>query len=105
MFGVGARLLGARAEDGETAGALWSLVDVARHCSDGRSREMLLDQARFAMVDLSSRKPPRRLRPLTMLAALAAYDAMRDPPFDPGSGFGRGAIAWVHSLTGRFPRG
>ena len=105
MFGAGARLLGARAEEGEAAGAVWSLVDVARHCSDDRSRQMILDQARLAIVDLGRRKPPRCLRPLTTLAALAAYDAMRDRPLDPGNGFGRGAIAWVHSLTGRFPRG
>ena len=46
LFGLGARLLGERSEPLQAAGGLWALVDVARHCSDGASREMLLKQAR-----------------------------------------------------------
>ena len=99
LFGMGARLLGANAEEVEAAGAIWSLVDVARHCSDRASREMLFAEARKSIAELGPRKPPRSLRPLTALAAVAAHDALG------GSRAGRGLVALVHTLTGRFPRG
>jgi phytoene synthase len=99
LFGLGARPLGLKAEDGEGAGAIWSLVDVARHCSDPESRGMLLAEARRSITELGPRKPPRNLRPLTALAAVAAHDAFG------GSRAGRGFVALVHTLTGRIPRG
>ena len=99
LFGLGARLLGLKAEEGEAAGALWSLVDIARHCSDPASRNMLLDEARMSIAELGPRKPPRSLRPLTALAAVAAHDVLG------GSSPGRGMVALIHALTGRFPRG
>jgi phytoene synthase len=105
LFGIGARLLGWEADDGEAAGALWSLVDVARYCSDYTSRRMLLDEARKAIGELGPRKPPRSLRPLTALAAVAAHDVFRNKPLDLGNSIGRGVVASVHLITGRLPRG
>jgi len=92
LFGVGAQILGSDSSEIEAAGALWSLVDAAHHCSDAESREFLLAEAR--KVDL----PPgfaRELRPLAVLAAVAVSDAR-----------GRGRLARVisalrHWLTGR----
>ena len=59
----------------ETAGELWSLVDGARHCSDEASRTNLLDKAAGIEV---RRTIHRKLRPLTVLAALAVPN-VRDP--------------------------
>jgi phytoene synthase len=99
LFGIGARLLGQKAKGAEGAGAIWSLVDVARHCSDPLSREMLFAEARRSVAGLGSQKPVRDLRPLTALGAVAAHDVLG------GSAGGRGLVALIHSLTGRFPRG
>ena len=99
LFGIGERLLGQNGKGIEAAGAIWSLVDIARHCSDFASRDMLFAEARKSIADLGPLKPPRSLRPLTALAAVAAHDVLG------GSGAGRGLAALVHTLTGRFPRG
>jgi 15-cis-phytoene synthase len=98
LFGVGARLLGAGATEAEATGAFWSLVDGAHHCSDPPSRDFLRAQARAALAGLG-RPLPRRLRPLTVLAALAAADLVRE-----GSGLKRLTAAVRHRLTGVFPR-
>ena len=94
-----ARLLNQDGEEAESSGAIWSLVDVARHCSDEASREMLFNEARKTIAELGPHKPSRSLRPLTALAAVAANDVLG------GSIVGRGMVALVHTLTGRFPRG
>ena len=99
LFGIGARLLNRNADEGEAAGAIWSLVEVASRCSDPSSREMLFAEARKSIAELGPRKPPRSMRPLTALAAVAAHDVLC------GSSVGRGLVALVHTLTGRFPRG
>jgi len=99
LFGLGTKLLGGRTDAVEDAGAIWSLVDVARHCSDPASRALLFEEARKSIVELGSRKPPRILRPMTALAAAAAHDALG------GSSAGRGFVALIHTLTGRIPRG
>jgi len=96
LFGIGANLLGGDPRDAEPAGALWSLADGADHCSDPESREFLLGKARG--IELST-KSPRTLRPLTVLAALAAYDLGHE-----GVGLRRVAIALAHRLWGRVPR-
>ena len=98
LFGIGARLLGHDAEEAEAAGAIWSLVDVARHCSDPPSREMLFAEARRSIAEPDPQKPSRNLRPLTALGAVAAHDVLG------GSGAGRGLVALMHALTGRYPR-
>jgi phytoene synthase len=105
LFGIGARLLGGAAEEGEAAGAVWSVVDGARHCSDVYSRMYLLDQARSAVQELPRNRPPRFLRRLTGLAAIAAHDAIRNNPLDlPYGDPGRGMAAMLHYWRGTLPR-
>ena len=106
LFGIGARLLSGESEDTEAAGALWSLVDGARHCSDVHSRMFLLEEARKAVADLPRNKPPRFLRRLTGLAAIAAHDVIRNKPLalaEPDAG--RGMAAILHYMRGVLPRG
>jgi phytoene synthase len=98
LFGVGARLLGGDPRGAEGAGVLWSLADGAHHCSDPTSRDYLLDEARKALEE--ARPAPRKLRPLTVLAALAARDLRRSD-----GGAGRVGAALLHRLTGRFSSG
>ena len=105
LFGIGARLLGHNAKEAEEAGAIWSLVDVARHCSDQSSREMLFAEARNSIAELGPQRPSRELRPLTALAAVAAHDVFRDKPLDFGNRLIRGMVASIHVITGRLPRG
>jgi phytoene synthase len=96
LFGVGARLLGGSVKDAEAAGALWSLVDGATHCSDAASRAILCNAARIAVSDVPD-KLPITIRPLTILAALAAYD------LKPGGRLGRVGAALTHRLRGSIP--
>ena len=96
LFGIGARLLGACPSDAETAGELWSLVDGVEHCSDSDSRKMLLRET----AALAPSRAPTAVRPLTILAALAAYDLRVR-----GSQVRRGLTALRHRYRGTFPRG
>lgn len=106
LFGIGARLLGGDAEDAEAAGALWSLVDGARHCTDVHSRMFLLGEGRKAIADLPRNRPPKFLRRLTGLAAIAAHDVLRNRPLElPNGSPGRAAAAFLHYLRGTLPRG
>jgi phytoene synthase len=98
LFGIGAKLLGGTPQDAEGAGALWSLVDGARHCSDPQSRNFLMAKAQEFLPRVP-RKLPRELRPLTVLAALAAIDVVRA-----GSGLSRLSAAVRHRLLGTLPR-
>lgn len=98
LFGIGARLLGADAEDGTAAGALWSLVDGAEHCSDPQTRHFLLGEARHGIRLLPPRAPPE-IRSLTVLAALAAHDMLRT------GNLRRVGAALTHRLRGTFPHG
>jgi phytoene synthase len=93
LFNVGARLLGGEPEQAEAAGALWSLVDGVRHCSDGDSRHYLCLAARAAVHEVP-RRLPGKIRPLTILAALAAYDLR------PGGRLGRVGAALAHRFGG-----
>ena len=106
LFGIGVRLLGGEPEEGEAAGALWSLVDGARHCTDVRSRMFLLGEARKAMADLPRNRPRKFLRRLTGLAAIAAHDVLRKRPLEqPYGSPGRAAAAYLHYMRGTLPRG
>lgn len=106
LFGAGAKLLGGDPNDTEAAGALWSLVDGARHCSDVHSRIYLLGQAKEAIAQLPRERPPKFLRWLTGLAAVAAHDVIRNKPLDlPYEDSGRGMAALVHHWRGTLPRG
>jgi phytoene synthase len=100
LFGIGARLLGRQSQEAEPFGSVWSLVDGARHCTDRRSREFLIARARSAMAELPGRRVPGELRPLTMSAAFAGYDALNNGR----GGWRRVASALRHSMFGRFPR-
>ena len=95
LFGIGARLLGRPAGEGQAAGAFWSLVDGAQHCSDTGSRRTLLAAA--TAIDLP--RIPRVLRPLTVIAALGVPAIT-----DPSSGVARGMAVLRHRATGRFAR-
>jgi phytoene synthase len=97
LFGIGARLLGAVPEPSEAAGALWSLVDGAQHCSDTESRSFLVEQASDDLSALQA-KMPRAVRGMTVLAALAAAELVRG-----GSAAGRLSAAIRHRLLGNFP--
>lgn len=106
LFGIGARLLGGDPEEAKEAGGLWSLVDGARHCTDVHSRMFLLETARAAIKQLPSHRPPKFLRRLTGLAAMAAHDVMKNRPLDlPYFDAGRGMAAMFHFLRGSLPRG
>ena len=98
LFAVGAHILGGKPSDAEPAGALWSLVDGAMHCSDPDSRNFLCSQARVAAGDMPN-KVPANVRPLTVLGALAAYD------LQPGGRLGRVGVALAHRLKGTIPHG
>ena len=65
LFGIGATLLSGYPEDAEAPGALWSLVDGARHCTDVHSRMFLLAEDRYDQPRICTRglrAAPLRLR-------------------------------------------
>lgn len=95
LFGIGSHLLGGESEGAERAGELWSLIDGARHCTDRQSRGYLLSEAGALVVG----PVPRRVRPLTVVAAVAVPSVS-----DPASGLARGMAATLHRLTGRVPQ-
>jgi phytoene synthase len=105
LFGLGAKLLGAANERIQAAGGLWALIDAARHCSDGGSRALLLNQARKIAPGLSGGRFQRRLRPLSMLAALALRDTRHGEPFEAEGTPGRALTMLVHRINGRLSRG
>lgn len=106
LFRAGAQLLKGDPKHTEAAGALWSLVDGARHCSDVHSRIALLAEAKQAIAQLPRERPPMALRRLTGLAAIAAHDVIRNKPLDlPYEDSGRGMAAFLHYWRGTLPRG
>ena len=104
LFGLGARALGHPGERIQAAGGLWALVDVARHCSDPASREMLLRQARAFAQGLGGLRFAAPLRPLSMLTALAIRDCKRGEPFEAEGTPARAAIMLRHRVGGRLPK-
>ena len=104
LFALGARVVAAPAEPIEAAGGLWALADAARHCSDARSRAMLLGEAKAFAGGLGGTRFPAALRPLSMLAALAIRDVGRGEPFEPEGSPGRIAALLAHRISGRLPR-
>jgi phytoene synthase len=99
LFGVGAQLFGGEPGQADAAGAFWSLMDGAHHCSDSASRDYLFGEARAELAGLGERLP-RRLRPLTVIAALAAADLVRE-----GRGLARLSAVVRHRLMGSLPHG
>ncbi|HEX3676081.1 MAG TPA: hypothetical protein VHU79_01610 [Sphingomicrobium sp.] len=104
LFGLGARVLGDPDEQIQAAGGLWALVDVARHLSDAPSREMLLGQARDFAKGLAGTSFASKLRPLSMLTALAMRDCRQSAPFEVEGSPRRVAAMLRHRLSGRLPR-
>ncbi|HEX9963852.1 MAG TPA: squalene/phytoene synthase family protein [Allosphingosinicella sp.] len=98
LFGYTARLLGCGSEDVGPSGEAWALVDLARHCSTAEDADVALAAAR-------ERRPrprwPSRLRPLGMLAVLAARDL--DPGRPPWEARGAPGRMWRmlrHRISG-----
>lgn len=98
LFQYSARLLGDPGIALEEAGEAWALVDLARHCATAADADIALAAAR-------ERRPPRhwppRLRPLGMLAILAARDL--DPSRPPWEARGAPARMWRmfrHRISG-----
>lgn len=104
LFGLGARIVGRAEERIQGAGALWALVDAARHCSDPQSRAMLLDQARSFGRGLRGVRFPGPLRPLSMLTVLAMRDCKRGEPFEREGMSGRATAMLRHRFSGRLPK-
>jgi phytoene synthase len=98
LFLYTARLLGADADALGQAGEAWALVDLARHCATRADADVALAAARERR---GPRRWPSRLRPLGMLAALAARDS--DPARPPWEPKGSPARLWRmlrHRITG-----
>jgi phytoene synthase len=101
LFALASRVIATPDETIEAAGGLWALTDAARHCSDGQSRQLLLDQARTFSSGRSGAKFPPALRPLSMLGALAIRDVKRGEPFEAEGSPARIAAMFSHRLTGK----
>ncbi len=101
LFSFGARLLGEPSSAIEPAGGQWALIDAARHCSDAASRAFLVEQGQTFAQGLSGTRFDARLRPLSMLGALAARDAARGEPLPTEGTPGRAAAMVAHRLSGR----
>jgi phytoene synthase len=98
LFGIGARLLGEEADEVEATGAFWSVADGAQHCSDAPSRQVLSDEARIMLAE-TPKNLSRKVRPLTVIAALAAADLVRQ-----GNRLARLSAAVRHRVLGTLPR-
>jgi phytoene synthase len=98
LFRYSARLLGGDEAGLEQAGEIWSLVDLARHCATAEDADVALAAARQRQ---GPRRWPSRLRPLGMLAMLAARDS--DPARTPWEARGSPARMWRmlrHRISG-----
>ena len=101
LFALGGRILGEPDAMLEAAGGAWALADAARHCSDGPSRTMLIEQAQALSAGLRGARFAAALRPLSMLGALALRDAQRGEPFEREGSPGRIAVMLGHRLSGK----
>jgi phytoene synthase len=102
LFGLANRLLEQADERVERFGAVWALVDVARHCSDRDSLALLLEQARKLALPMSQLKIAGHLRPLSVFAALAIRDISGEMGEPEGTPSRAGAML-MHRMTGRLP--
>ncbi len=95
LFKMGAGLLGAADDLVTVAGRLYGYESVFRRglCP----RHWLMEE----MDELHGHRFPRRLRPLTALARLAARDAKRSSAIEPEATPGRAAVLLSHRLFGR----
>ena len=95
LFAIAARLLGPSDPMIEPAGRLYGYANAARRGL------MTIDAARGELQRPSAHRFPKKLRPLTALAALAARDARRPSPFEPEATPGRSWALIRHRLTGK----
>lgn len=98
LFRLSAELLGRPQPDVEQAGEAWALVDLARHSTEASDIDGALNAVRERVMP---RRWPRPLRPLGMIAVLAARDLDRGARQweEPGSP-PRTARMLRHRLTG-----
>lgn len=94
LFAIAARLLAATDPLIEPAGRLYGAVNAARR------GQMAMHAATDELRQLSAHRFPKRLRPLTGLAALAARDARR-PKVEAEATPGRSCALIRHRMTGR----
>lgn len=104
LFWTAAKLVGGDGQALGEAGALWSTVDMARHCSDAETRWLLVEGARGRAARLHEHRFAPVARPLSNLAALAARDARRGEPFEAEGTPGRAVALFRHRLSGLLPR-
>jgi phytoene synthase len=98
LFRLTAHLLGGPATAVGEAGEAWALVDLARHCATAEDSDVALAAARDRILP---RRWPPKLRPLGMLAVLAARDL--DPARPPWEARGAPARMWRmlrHRISG-----
>jgi phytoene synthase len=100
LFRLSARLLGGEAEGVDAGGEAWALIDLARNSAN----QIDSDAARAAALiraRASRGRWPTSLRPLGMLAMLAARDAQRvDPAWEVHGSPGRMLRMLRHRITG-----
>jgi phytoene synthase len=89
LFGFTARLLDGTGAGLDEAGQAWALVDLARHCATTADSDIALAEARKRPLPSHW---PAKLRPLGMLAILAARDC--DPGRPPWEARGSPARMW-----------
>lgn len=94
LFAIGARLLDGAASRLDAAGRLFAHEQVNRTGVAPPRRTM--DE----LYMLAGHRFPRRLRPLTALAKLAARDARQSPAIEPEATPGRAAALLSHRLFG-----
>lgn len=98
LFRHTARLLGDPEASLDEAGEAWALVDLARHCATAADSDIALAAARERKLP---GRWPSRLRPLGMLAILAARDL--DPARPPWEARGAPGRMWRmlrHRISG-----
>lgn len=98
LFRHSARLLGLAEHPVEAAGRRWALVDLARRSAD--PGEAAAARAAAAREEEDAHWPGP-LRPLGMLAMLAARDLARGAPWEAQGAPARMARMLRHRLTGR----
>ncbi len=94
LFAIGARLLGGEDPMLDAAGRLFGMGQLLR-------RNLPMTGAQAELEALAGHSFPRRLRPLTALARLAARDMRRLPGVEPEATPGRAAELLSHRLFGR----
>lgn len=95
LFEFAAKLLGSADDRLDDAGRLFSLEQAAR--MNLTKTHLPMDE----MYMLAQHRFPRRLRPLTGLARLAARDVKQAPAVEPEATPGRAAALLSHRLSGK----